>query len=148
MKTDMLDFYSDYLICSFNYITATGLSAALNGTVSHDEMTRFLSEEALDSKQLWLLSKPIIRQHERDDAVIIFDDTIEDKPFTQESELICYHFDHVKNRSVKGINILNCVYNAEDVTFPIGFDLVTKPLQFCDIETRKINKLWTKRSIV
>jgi len=140
MKTDMLDFYSDYLICSFNYITATGLSAALNGAVSHDKITRFLSEEALDSKQLWLLTKPIIRQHERDDAVIIFDDTIEDKPFTQESELICYHFDHVKNRSVKGINILNCVYNAEDVTFPIGFDLVTKPLQFCDIETRKIKR--------
>jgi hypothetical protein len=91
-------------------------------------------------KQLWLLTKPIIRQHKRDDAVIIFDDTIEDKPFTQESELICYHFGHVKNCSVKGINILNCVYNTEDVTFPIGFDLVTKPLQFCDIETRKIKR--------
>ncbi len=47
MKTDMLDFYSDYLICSFNYITATGLSAALNGTVSHDKMTRFYLKKRL-----------------------------------------------------------------------------------------------------
>jgi len=60
-------------LASFNYITATGLSNALNGQVSHDKITRFLSEEELGSKQLWLLTKPIIRQHEQDDAVLIFD---------------------------------------------------------------------------
>ena len=137
MKTEVLELYSDYLMASFNYITATGLSNALNGQVSHDKITRFLSEEDLDSKQLWLLTKPIIRQHEQDDAVLIFDDTIEEKPWTTESELICYHFDHVKNRSVKGINLLNCVYSTGDVTFPVGFDLVKKPIQFCEVETKR-----------
>ena len=70
-----------------------------NGAISHDKVTRFLSEEELDSKQLWLLTKPVVRQHERDDAVLIFDDTIEEKPHTKESELICWHHDHTKNRS-------------------------------------------------
>ena len=137
MKNKILDVYSDYLICSFNYITATGLSAALKGQLSHDKITRFLAEEELDSKQLWLYTKPIIRQHECDDGVIIFDDTVQEKQHTQESELICYHFDHAKNRTIKGINLLNCVYNAGGVTLPIGFDLVKKPIQFCDIKTHK-----------
>ena len=137
MKKDILNIYSDYLICSFSYITATGLSAAVNEQISHDKITRFLDGEELDSKQLWLSTKHIVRQHESDDAVIIFDDTIVEKQYSKESDLICYHFDHVKNRSVKGINLLNCVYSAGEVTLPVGFDLVTKPHQFCDIKTRK-----------
>ena len=137
MKTELLDLYSDYLISSFNYVTATGLSDALNGEVSHDKITRFLSKEDLDSKQLWLLVKPVVRKHEREDGVLIFDDTIEEKPYTKESELVCYHFDHVKNRSVKGINLLNCVYSTGDVTFPVGFDLVKKPIQFCDVKSKR-----------
>ena len=124
MKTEMLELYSDYLISSFNYTTATDLSKALKGAVSHDKVTRFLSKEELDSKQLWLLTKTVVRQHERDDAVLIFDDTIEEKPHTKESELICWHHDHTKNRSVKGINILNCVYNSGDATLPVGLDLI------------------------
>ena len=140
MKTEILELYSDYLIASFHYTTATGLSNALNGQVSHDKITRFLSEEDLNSKQLWQLTKPVIRQHECDEGVIIFDDTIEEKPFTKESELICYHYDHVKKRSVKGINLLNCVYSTGDVTFPIGFDLVKKPIQFCEIKTKKVKR--------
>jgi hypothetical protein len=140
MKTEILNIYSDYLICSFNYITATGLSAALNEQVSHDKITRFLAGEELDSQQLWLSTKSIIRQHESDDAVIIFDDTIVEKPHSKESDLICYHFDHVSNRSVKGMNLLNCVYSTGNVTLPVGFDLVKKPHQFCDIKTHKIKR--------
>ena len=93
MNKEILELYSDYLIASFNYTTATGLSAALNERISHDKITRFLSEKDLDSKELWLLTKPIIRQYEQDDGVIIFDDTIEEKPYTQESVLICWHYD-------------------------------------------------------
>jgi hypothetical protein len=137
MKKEIIDIYSDYLICSFNYTTATGLSSALNQQISHDKITRFLAEEELNSKQLWLLGKPIIRQHECDDGVVIFDDTVIEKQFSQESELICYHFDHVKGRSVKGFNLLNCVYSTGDVTLPIGFDLVKKPYQFCELKTHK-----------
>jgi hypothetical protein len=60
MKKEILDIYSNYLICAFNYIIATGLSTALNKQISH-----------------------------------------------------------VKNCSIKGTNLLNCVYNAGGVTLPI-----------------------------
>jgi len=56
--------------------------------MSHDRITRFLSARDFDSKQLWLLVKAMIRQYEWDDGIIIFDDTIEEKPYTKESDLI------------------------------------------------------------
>jgi hypothetical protein len=35
------------------------------------------------------------------------DDSIEEKPYTDENEIICRHFSHAKGRCVKGINILS-----------------------------------------
>ncbi len=49
MNTDLLELYSDYLISSFSYTTATGLSKMTGGEVSHDKITRFLSEKELNS---------------------------------------------------------------------------------------------------
>ena len=54
----------------------------------------------------------MIRDIEQDDGVLIFDDTIQEKPYTDENDLICWHYDHSQNRTVKGINLLNCVYHA------------------------------------
>ncbi|AUC62523.1 group ISAba11 transposase (plasmid) [Cyanobacterium sp. HL-69] len=132
-----MELYSDYLISSFNEVTATGLSSALKGNISHDKVTRFLSESDFDSKQLWQLVKPVIRREEEEDGVLIFDDTIEEKPHTKESELICWHHDHSKNRSVKGINILNCVYGTNQNTIPVAFEVIKKPIEFCEIKTKK-----------
>jgi len=131
------ELYSDYLLSSFSYTTATGLSQALGGQVSHDKITRFLSAEEMDSKQFWYLVKPVVRQYERDDGVLIFDDIVAEKAYTQENELMCWHYDHNKKRSVKGINSLNCVYYADGVKLPLGFDLVKKPILFCDLKTKK-----------
>ena len=44
MNKQLLDLYSDYLISSFNQTTATGLSKLLDGSVSHDKISRFLAE--------------------------------------------------------------------------------------------------------
>ena len=114
----MLELYTDYLLSSFGATTATGLSATLEGAVSHDQVTRFLSREDYNSKTRWQQVKPMVRAMEQPDGVLIFDDTIEEKPHTDENELISWHFDHSQNRSVKGINILNCVYHAGAQRFP------------------------------
>lgn len=109
MNTDLLELYSDYLLSAFSYTTATGLSAMTNGVVSHDKVTRFLAENELDSPELWCLVKPLVRELEskEEESVLIIDDTIEEKPYTDESELVCWHYDHTKGRNVKGINLLS-----------------------------------------
>jgi hypothetical protein len=46
MKTpDIFDLYTDYLITSFSYTTATGLSDLVDNEISHDQITRFLSQQ-------------------------------------------------------------------------------------------------------
>ena len=53
MDKTLLDLYSDYLLSSFRATTATGLSALLDGQISHDQVTRFLSQTDYTSKPLW-----------------------------------------------------------------------------------------------
>src|SRR3982751_3547364 len=126
MNKDLLELYSDYLLSSFSHTTATGLSRMSAGEVSHDKITRFLASEEMDSRALWRLVKPLARQVEGEDGVLIIDDTIEEKPYTDESELVCWHYDHSKGRSVKGINLLSTLYQVGGVSIPVAFELVKK----------------------
>jgi hypothetical protein len=62
-------------------------------------------------------------------GVLIIDDTIEEKPYTDESELVCWHYDHSKGRSVKGVNLVSALYQASgpwEVSVPVAFELVKK----------------------
>jgi hypothetical protein len=140
MENPLLELYSDYLMSSFAQVTATGLSALLDHAVSHDQITRFLSATDYTSRDLWALVKPTVRAIEADDGVLIFDDTIEEKPSTDENEIIAWHFDHCQNRTVKGVNILNCLYHVGGINIPVAFEIVHKDRQFCDIETRQIKR--------
>ena len=146
----MLELYTDYLLSSFGATTATGLSSTVEGAVSHDQVTRFLSREDYDSKTLWEQVKPMVRAIEQPDGVLIFDDTTQEKPYTDENELISWHFDHSKNRSVKGINLLNCMYYAGGAAVPVAYELIRKPLVYRDEKTgrRKRKSEVTKNELM
>ena len=140
MKHSELELYTDYLLSTFGAATATGLSAMVQGDVSHDRITRLLSKQAYTSKDLWGQVKAMVRQLEDAQGVLIFDDTIQEKAWTDESELMCWHFDHCSGRSVRGINLLNAVYHCKGASIPVAFELVKKPIQYCDLKTRKIKR--------
>jgi hypothetical protein len=53
MEKEKLELYTDYLICNSGYATATGLSTMLEGDMSHDQVTRFMSVREYTSKDLW-----------------------------------------------------------------------------------------------
>lgn len=140
MNKEYLELYSDYLISTFGAATATGLSGMISGAVSHDRVTRFLSEREYTSRDLWLQVKKTVRTVEREGAVLIFDDTVVEKLWTDENELVCWHFDHCKNRTVKGMNILNALYHSGKVSIPVDYRIVSKPIQFCDLATRRLKR--------
>jgi len=144
MDKQLLDIYSDYLICSFGLTTATGLSALLDGALSHDKITRFLSGSDFTSADLWSLVKPLVRQVQSADAVLIVDDSIEEKPYTDESELICWHWDHCMGRSVKGVNFLTCLYKTQEVALPVAFQLIQKSEWTKDKKTGKQKRVCPK----
>jgi hypothetical protein len=80
MKERLLDIYSDYLIAQSELATATGLSALLEGDLSHDQITRFLNKSEFSSKDLWRYVKPTVLKHAKANGVLILDDAIEEKP--------------------------------------------------------------------
>lgn len=126
MKVELLDLYSDYLLVTDRYATATGLSAILDGKISHDKITRFLNEEEFDSKTLWKIVKPKLREIEKNEGAVLFDDTLSEKPHSEENEVINWHWDHSKSRCIKGINILNMLYCTEQVSIPLGYETIKK----------------------
>lgn len=129
---ELLDLYSDYLISSFGQTTATGLSALLDGQISHDRIRRFLADDVRTSSDLWQRVKPYVRASQRDDGVLILDDSIAEKPYTDENDIICWHYDHAKERMVKGINFLTALYHCQNVSFPVGITLIAKTEHYID----------------
>ena len=137
MKKEILDLYTDYLISSFGQTSSTGLSKLLNGDVSHDQVSRMLSSPKKTSKDLWYMVKPKVRKIENVDGVMILDDTIEEKPYTDENEIICWHYAHSKGRSVKGINLITTLYYAQEISLPVAFEIVHKTEKYIDKKTGK-----------
>jgi hypothetical protein len=137
MNKALLDLYADYLISSFGPTTATGLSALVCGAVSHDAVTRLLANDGqpFTSRELWQLVKPLARQAQSQDAVLIVDDTIQEKPHTDENDLICWHFDHTQQKTVKGFNLLTCLYFSQEVSLPVAFELIQKTQRSVDAKT-------------
>lgn len=133
---EYIELYTDYLISSNGLATATGLSAITNGEVSHDQITRFLSKEDFTSKTLWKEVKPIVRKNQSEEGCIIFDDTIIEKEWTDENDVVCWHYDHSKGRNIKGINLLSMVYCTKDLSIPIGFEVIRK-YAYCDIKSKE-----------
>lgn len=150
MNKQHLELYTDYLLSTFGYATATGLERMMDGEISHDKTTRFLSEDDYTSKNLWLQVKPTVRKVESDEGVVIFDDTVQEKPYTDENEVMCWHYDHSKGRSVQGFNLLNCLYHVDDISIPVAFELIKKPVQYSDLKTkkRKRKSLVTKNELM
>jgi len=113
----ILDLYSDYLLSSFSLVTATGLSQLVDNGYSHDQISRFLAQR----------------------------NTIEEKPHSTENEIICWHWDHSKNCSVKGINILNFVYhnelsNGAEISIPVSYEIIEKTEEYFDTKTQKMKR--------
>jgi hypothetical protein len=136
-KNELLDIYSEYLISSFGQTTGTGLAGLLGGGISHDQIQRMLGKEQFSSADLWGIVKPYVRQIQQADGVIIVDDSIAEKPYTDENEIICWHYDHSQDRNVKGINFMTSLYHTGSYSLPVGFSIVAKTEYYTDKKTGK-----------
>lgn len=139
---EVLDLYTDYLISSFGQTTGTGLSALLGGSISHDRIQRFLAKQEFTSADLWQFVKPHVRANEQADGCIIVDDSIAEKPYTDENDIVAWHYDHAQGRMVKGINFLSALYHVPQlrVSLPVGFRVVAKTEQYMDKKDGKTKR--------
>lgn len=130
----LLDLYSDYLLSSFSATTATGLSRLMNNDLSHDQVSRMLNSPQLESKDWWRMIKPHVRRIQAADGVLTIDDSIAEKEYTDENEIICWHYDHALERTVKGINFITALYTVDEVSLPVAFRLVAKTEHYANKE--------------
>ena len=134
---ELLNIYSEYLISAFGQTTGTGLAGVLEGNVSHDQIQRLLAKERFGSAELWQVVKPYVRPIQQEEGVIIIDDSIAEKPYTDENDIICWHYDHSQDRSVKGVNFVTCLYHAQGYSLPVGFSIVAKTEYYVDKKDSK-----------
>ena len=142
MRTCTLDLYTDYLLSSTGPTTATGLSRLVDGALSHDHITRWLSSATWHSADIWRQAKSLIRQAEaqrpaEEFAVLVVDDSILEKAHTDANELICTHWDHRQQRYVKGLNFVTLLYQAEELALPLAVELVRKTVPVYHPKTQK-----------
>jgi hypothetical protein len=136
----LLDLYSDFLISSFEQVTATGLSELVGGQISHDKITRELAGPKQTGREFWQVVKSLVRKMESAEGVLIIDDSIAEKPSSDENELICWHWDHSKSQAVKGINFITSLYHSQGVSLPVGYELVKKTEHYFDKKTQTMKR--------
>ena len=138
------DLYSDYLVCSSATTTATGMASLLS--VSHDKITRSLSKGEYDSKYLWNKVKPMVQEltTSKEEIILCFDDSIEEKMYSDESELICWHYDHVFGRNVKGVNFLTAMVDVGGAKLPVAVEFAKKDKLEMDLKKDKPKRVSSK----
>jgi Transposase DDE domain len=162
--TQLQDLYTDYLISATQLATVTTASEVLG--VSKDRLSRFLGgvelftsnqsvngveqkkgyvkdHIACDNQELWKQVKTDVRGCENvEPAMLIVDDTLIEKPYSDENDIICYHHDHCTGQSVKGINLLNggLYYNNQDIYIPIFAEIISKTIKYTDKEGKEKRK--------
>jgi hypothetical protein len=140
------EIYINFALSSFGKIEMTKLSKILGKGNSHDIFTKnlLLNDEIEIDKELWRHVKPILRDYENEkDGCLLIDDSLLAKPYTKESDMVCWHYDHTIGKSRKSILMLNFHYtDASGISLPLGYEIITKSEK--EYEDKK--KKWVKKS--
>ena len=111
--------YIEYLVSTPVNYTCTNLAAHLSG-VSHDSITDFLKYQRLASNSLWNIAKSLI--DDTQESYLILDDSVQEKPYAREIELVAAHYSGNTHSVVRGISIVNLVHSSvENDYHPIDF---------------------------
>jgi hypothetical protein len=82
-----------------------------------------------------------VRQYENREGCLVFDDTIGEKAYMDENEIVCWYYDHRKGRNVKGVTILTAFYTAGNeygkLQTPIDYQIISKTETETEAKTGK-----------
>jgi hypothetical protein len=112
----------------------------LDNSVSHDKITRLLAGGSINSKKLWQYVKPMCHEIQSDEGVLIIDDSVEEKQYTDQNELINWHFDHCQGRCIKGVNFVSAVYHSNGMSLPVIVEFVKKTKTYINKKGKLVYK--------
>ena len=99
--------YCQYLLSSQINYTITNLAEHLE-SISHDAINYYLKREKLTPRLLWDNVKEVVEPDEN--GYIIFDDSVLDKRYSEEIEIVRRQYSGNEHGVLKGIGVVSCVY--------------------------------------
>lgn len=123
----MRNVYVDYLLSASGSVSATDLSEVVDNQYSHDQITRMLSSGEITDKTLYLKGKRFIRTIEpAGKKCVIFDDSVQPKPYSKVNGLVAWHYSHSEGRCIKGINFVSALWSDEKRSAALSVETVEK----------------------
>jgi len=114
-----LQLYTSFLIGNQNRYSGVELSKVLpEETMSHDSVTRFLSDSKYAPGDLWKHVKPLVRLGE---GYLVGDDSLLSKKYSRENELARKQYSGNVHGLVNGISIVNLLWTAGDEYIPVDY---------------------------
>ena len=120
------------LYCSFLEVTSDRYSAlALSAVVppyaelSHDSISRWLSDERVQPKDLWAVAKKEVAGKP---GILVFDDVVIDKSRSGKTELVNWQYAGSKHDITKGIGVVNALWQTSKEDYlPIDYRIWNPP---------------------
>jgi hypothetical protein len=110
--------YIEYLISTPSNYTCSNLADHLEG-VSHDAVSDFLQRDKLTARQLWELASQLIKDSAN--SFLIVDDSVQDKRYSKNIELVKLQYSGNEHGLVRGIGIVNLVHSDGTDFYPIDY---------------------------
>ena len=111
--------YVEYLISTPINYTCTNLADHLDDEISHDAINDYLRRENYTPHTIWELAKPLINNSK--EAYLVFDDSVQNKQYSQKIELVKLQYSGNTHSLVKGIGIVNLVHAHQNDYNPIDY---------------------------
>lgn len=89
---------------------------------AHDAFTRLLNRLEPDPDALWQEVRPLLPTN----GILVFDDTVLDKPHARHMGLVGWHWSGRHRRVVQGINLVTALWTDGDGLWPCDYRLVDK----------------------
>jgi len=113
-----LDLYVDFLIASQKQYSGLELSKISPDEMAHDSVSRWLSKNKLTPKIVWQEARSLVEPKK---GYLVIDDTVLDKPYSQEIPMVKNQYSGKHHRTVNGIDLVNMLWTDGEKIVPVDY---------------------------
>ncbi len=117
--------YIDFLVAAPRVVSGTEAARTQPGgrVVAHDAYTRLLHRLEPDAGALWAEAAPLVS---RGGGVLVLDDSVLDKPYAKQMDLVARQWSGKHGRVVRGIGLVTLLWSDGEALVPCDYRLYDK----------------------
>lgn len=131
-----LELYSNFLLASQSRYSAAELSRVSpdDNLMSHDAVNKWLKRSGFKPSEIWNQAKPLV---DRKSGYLVADDSVLDKRYSRNNELVKLQYSGNEHGLVKGIDLVNLLWTDGNKFVPVDYRIYQK-----DIDKKDKNDLF------